>query len=337
MLYEPTSLALTTNPLGRALAEVYGLDPAAVFAVAGLEFGAPVTPQQRYPLSTIRRLWQAAIEASGDPAIGLAAGWHVRPADLYAFGFAWLASSTLRGALERLCRFHRVLSTAVAVVTLEECGDQLALRTRFPDLSRAPPKEGVDAGMTALLSMCSLIAERDVRPVKADLTCDDTVHPAAYAKHLQAPIRFGCDVGTLYFDRSLTEAPLAGGTPDVARATDRIAERYLEAMDPQRVATEVRRLLVRLLPSGQFDQDRVARQLNRSASTLHGQLGTENTSFREILDNTRRGLAEDYLRDGKFSIAEVAYLLGFSDQSNFSRAFKRWTSRTPHEFRSVEA
>jgi AraC-like DNA-binding protein len=334
MLYEPTSLALTTNPLGRALREAYGVDPVAVFANAGLEFGTPPTPQQRYPLTTIRRLWQAAIEATGDPAIGLTTGWHVRPTDLYAFGFAWLASSTLRGALERLCRFHRVLSTAVAVVTLEECGEQLALRTRFPDSSRAPPKEGLDAGMTALLSMCSLIADREVRPVKADLTCDSTVHPDAYAKHLQAPINFGCDVGTLYFDRSLIDAPLPGGTPDIARATDRIAERYLEALDPQRVASEVRRLLIRLLPSGQFDQDRVARQLNRSASTLHRQLGTENTSYREVLDSTRRGLAEEYLRDDKFSIAEVAYLLGFSDQSNFSRAFKRWTSRTPHEYRS---
>jgi AraC-like DNA-binding protein len=106
------------------------------------------------------------------------------------------------------------------------------------------------------------------------------------------------------------------------------------SIDPQRVASEVRRLLIRLLPSGQFDQDRVARQLNRSASTLHRQLGTENTSYREVLDSTRRGLAEEYLRDDKFSIAEVAYLLGFSDQSNFSRAFKRWTSRTPHEYRS---
>jgi len=333
MLYEPTSLALTTNPLGRALEEAYGQDPAAVFASAGLEFGATVTPQKRYPLSTIRRLWQAAIEATGDPAIGLTTGWYVRPADLYAFGFAWLASSTLRGALERLCRFHRVLSTAVAVVTLEESGELLALRTRFPDASRAPPKEGLDSGMTALLRMCSLIAEQDIRPVKADLTCDSAVHPDAYAKHLQAPITFGCDVGTLYFDRSVVDAVLVGGTPDVARATDRIAEQYLEALDPQRVASEVRRLLVRLLPSGQFDQDRVARQLNRSASTLHRQLGIENTSYREILDSTRRGLAEDYLRDGKFSIAEVAYLLGFSDQSNFSRAFKRWTNRTPNEFR----
>jgi len=163
------------------------------------------------------------------------------------------------------------------------------------------------------------------------------VHPEAYEEHLRCPIRYGTVDGTMCFDRSMAEQALPGGTPDVARATERIAEQYIASLDPQRVASDVRRLLISLLPSGQVDQDRVAQRMHRSASTLHRQLAAENTSYREILDSTRRGLAEDYLRDARFSLAEIAYLLGFSDQSNFSRAFRRWTNRTPREFQSSEA
>jgi AraC-like DNA-binding protein len=91
-------------------------------------------------------------------------------------------------------------------------------------------------------------------------------------------------------------------------------------------------LLIALLPSGKTDQELVSKRLNRSASTLQRQLHAEGLSYRDVLESTRRSLAEDYLRDQKHSQAQIAYLLGFSDQSNFSRAFKRWTSMSPKQF-----
>jgi len=72
--------------------------------------------------------------------------------------------------------------------------------------------------------------------------------------------------------------------------------------------------------------------LNRSSSTLQRQLQAEGLTYRSVLENTRRSLAEEYLREGSQSHAQIAYLLGFSDQSNFSRAFKRWTSMSPRQF-----
>ena len=94
-------------------------------------------------------------------------------------------------------------------------------------------------------------------------------------------------------------------------------------------------MIVQLLPSGKVDQDTVADRLHRSRSTLQRQLSGEGTSYRDILESTRQALAEKYLRDGDFSQAEIAFMVGFSDQSNFARAFKRWTGMSPGQFQKA--
>jgi len=327
-------MAMTIHLLATSLQEEYGIDPAPIFASVGIDVAREVSPQCRYPLTKIRKLWSAAVAASNDPTIGLKTGWYARPANFYAFGYSWLASRTLLGGLKRLCRYQKMLSTATIDISIRETADSYALSAAFPDAATAPPKEGLDAGMTALLKLCEIAAEKKVRPIRIELVCDNDVHPDAYREHLGAPIRFGFDVGTFYFDKATLEELLPGSTPDVAKATDKIAEQYIETLDPHQVASQVRQLLVSLLPSGHADQDLVAKRMHRSTSTLQRQLQAEGQSYRAVLDGTRRSMAEEYLRQGKMSHAQVAYLLGFSDQSNFSRAFKRWTARSPREFQT---
>ena len=336
MLYEPTTLASITPLLATTLREDYGMDPAPLYSQAGVPLEPGNSPQLRYPLADIRKLWKIAIDATGDPAIGLKTGQHARPAHFYAFGYSWMASSTLLGAMQRLTRYGKVMSTASVETTLVESDDSFVLTTVFPEESKAPPKEGIDCGMTALLALCDIVAEKKIRPTRVELTCAATVHPDAYREALGAPIQFGADIGRFYFDKKtmLEQLPLAA--PDVAKATDRIAEQYIETLDPHKVASQVRRLLIALLPSGKADQELVSSRLNRSMSTLQRQLQAEGLNYRDVLESTRRSLAEDYLRDRKHSLAQIAYLLGFSDQSNFSRAFKRWTSMSPRQYQDAQ-
>ncbi len=332
MLYEPTSLASLTSLLARSLQDGYGIDPAPIFAEAGVPLGLPPSPQTRYKLSCIRGLWDLSREATGDETIGLKTGFYAKPPQFYAFGFSWLASATLLGGMQRLVRYHKLLSTASVEISLTETTDAYALSAVFPEESKSPPKEGIDCGMTALLALCDIVAEKEIRPARIELTCPPTVHPDAYREALRAPVKFNAKVGTFFFDKEMLTAPLPGGAPDVAKATDKIAEQYIETLDPHKIASQVRMLLIRLLPSGKTDQSIVASRLNRSASTLQRQLQSEGLSYRNVLESTRRSLAEDYLLDHKHSHAQIAYLLGFSDQSNFSRAFKRWTRMSPREF-----
>ncbi len=338
MLYEPTTLASITGLLAVSLREEYGIDPEPLFKKAGISLTPVTSSHLRYPISKICKLWEISKKASGDEAIGLKTGTYAQPSLFYALGYSVSASSTLLGALQRISRYQKLMSTASVEIKVSETADFFALSAEFPDKSRSPPKEGIDCGMTALLALCDIVAGKEIRPSRVELTCPDTIHPDAYRQALRAPIKFGADVGVFYFDKEVLLEPLSLGAPDVAKATDKIAEQYIETLDPHKVASQVQRLLVDLLPSGKTDQDLVSKRLNRSTSTLQRQLQAEGVSYRDVLDSTRQRLAENYLTDDKHSHAQIAFMLGFSDQSNFSRAFKRWTSMSPgqyHEANSV--
>jgi len=336
MLYEPTTLASATALLATSLREEYGIDPAPIFFQADLPLAPPELPQLRYPLAKIQELWALSREASGDEAIGLKTGRYARPGHYYAFGYSWSASSTLLGALQRLTRYFQLMSTASVVISLSETEDSYALSAEFPDKTNAPPKEGIDCGMTALLTLCDIIAEREIRPIRVELARPPDSLAEIYREALRAPIIFDAEVGAFHFDKADLTAQLPYGAPDIAKATDKIAEQYIETLDPHKVASQVRRLLIDLLPSGKADQELVSSRLNRSASTLQRQLQGEGITYREVLESTQRNLAETYLRDKKHSHAQIAYLLGFSEQSNFSRAFKRWTSMTPRQYQAAQ-
>lgn len=336
MLYEPTTLASSTSILATALREEYGLNPEPLFEQAGLPPEPPETPELRYPIENLRHLWELSREASGDAEIGLKTGWYAKPRHFYAFGYSWMASSSLHGCLDRLARYYQLVSTASFEFEFLEEADAYVLITRFLDKAQIPPKEGIDFGLTAVLALCDIVAEKKVRPIAVELTAAAKLSVQTYSSVLGAPVTMNNELRKLYFDKSTLDEPLPHAAPEIAKATDKIAEQYIDSLDPHKVASQVTRLLIDLLPSGKADQDLVSSRLNRSASTLQRQLQSEGMSYREILENTQRSLAETYLREGKHSNAQIAYLLGFSEQSNFSRAFKRWTSMTPKQFQSTE-
>ena len=207
MLLESTSLASLTGLLATSLREEYGIDPGPVFADAGLPLSTAGSPRLRHPVARMRRLWELSKEASGDETIGLKTGQYAKPGYFYAFGHSWLASATLLDAMQRLTRYSQLISTAVAQVTLAETADSYALSTRFTEGGNAPPKEGIDCAMTALLALCDIAAEKEIRPLRVELTCRADVHPDAYREALRAPVRFGAEVGVFHFDKDVLTAP----------------------------------------------------------------------------------------------------------------------------------
>ena len=335
MFCEPSTLTSVIRLLAETLQKDYGTDPGPLFAAAGLDMSQLETPGARYPLPKIRTLWQLAVTATGDPAIGLKAGQRVRPGSFHALGFAWLASRTLLDALQRLVRYHQVLSTASVKATLSAEPRRYSLSFEFPDPASRLPPEGVDGAMAALLQLCRIALERDVRPLRVDLCRDSAGHARIYRDTFRSAVHFRAEVDAIHFDRATVEAPLPSHSPEVATATDQVVDRYLETLDGARVAGQIRSLLIGLLPSGESDAARVAYELHLSVSTLQRQLGDEGLTYRDVLDDTRRSLAEAHLRDGRLSQTQIAYVLGFSDQSNFSRAFKRWTGRSPSQFQQI--
>jgi AraC-like DNA-binding protein len=332
MLYEPTTLANVARLIGETLQLDYGIDPAPVFEQVRIDTSKFRRPGSRVPLSKMTRLWDMAVYMTGDQQFGLKVGARAEPSDYYVLGHTWLASATLRGALERMCRYAHVLSTAISKADVVEEDGMIVYVESFPDPEIIVNRTADEAGIVAFFKLCEIIKRGRVRPLRVELIFPADTARSYLDEFLDCPVTYGNEREKFYFSRQEFEEPLPGFIPDVVDSTSRIAEQYLESLDQSKVATEVRRLLVQMLPAGKADQDTIANRLYRSTSTLQRQLHAEGTSYRDILETTRRGLAEKYLRDGDYSQAEIAYMVGFSDQSNFARAFKRWTGMSPGQF-----
>jgi AraC-like DNA-binding protein len=280
-------------------------------------------------------LWHCAVAESDDPWFGLAVGKRATANDFFVFGHAWLASSTLRGALQRLCRYTHVISNLNDGPTLLREGDHYALK--YPELAEQdrPTKYAKDAGFVLLLGFIDMVTSSNVRPMRMSLTVDAELASDRYDELFECPITYGCEAEAWLFAAEDIDNPLPGSVPDITEATDRIARHYIDDLDHSKVATEVSRLLVQMLPTGNVDQSAIASRLHRSKSTLQRQLGAEGTSYREILESTRQALAKRYLEEGDYTQAQIAFMTGFSDQSNFARAFKRWTGISPGQFQKA--
>jgi AraC-like DNA-binding protein len=335
MLYEPTTLASIARRIGETLSADYDLDPKPMFAKLGIDSGAFFRPGARVPFATMNELWRLSIAATGDPWFGFAVGARAMPADFFVLGHAWLASATLHGAMQRLCRYGHVLTTRTSRLELQDRAEGYALVESFPEGAVLPQKAAKDAGFVALIGLCDIITAAPVRPLRVELTVPVESRSDRYDELFQCPVEYGSNKETLLFAARGFDAPLVGSVPEVARATDRIAENYVASLDGSAVATAVRQMLVQMLPSGRTDQDTVAKRLHRSRSTLQRQLGAEGTSYRDILETTRQKLSEQYLQDGEYSQAQIAFMVGFADQSNFARAFKRWTGVSPGDYQKA--
>jgi AraC-like DNA-binding protein len=335
MLNEPTTIASVARLIGVTLRTDYDVDPEPLFAAANIDTTKFHRPGSRILQSKMNTLWLQAYELTGDDEFGVKVGLHVAPGDFFVLGHAWLASDTLLDAMQRLCRFINVLSTIGNQMYIRKQKDIYELVETGAIRKVDPQQVAKDAGHIALLRMCDFVSEEKVRPLSVALPQSRSSSPIDYDRILECPVSFDAQEEIWTFASLDLHAPLTGAVPEVADATDRIAENYVASLDDGAVAHEVRQMIVQLLPSGHVDQDTVATKLHRSRSTLQRQLGTEGTSYRSILESTRQALAEKYLQGGEHSQAQVAFMVGFSDQSNFARAFKRWTGMSPGEFQKA--
>ncbi len=306
---------------GEELARRCGIDPADLR-----------DPDRRIPHLAWTRLWRAAVDATGDPALGLDVSHYVRPGTFNALGQAVLTSSTLHDALERIARFSHVVAD-FTVVTMVETPTEVGVVITWDDAVANPSDESIDAIMASIVRSARFMLNRSVAPLRLALRRPEPADRGPFDRVFQCPIEFSAPQNILVFDRSTAQLPVAGGNDRLAESHDRVAAAYLANLDPDTTAIHVRRVLPGLLPGGEPTIITTAAAMATSARTLQRHLQDEGTTFREVLRDVRHGLAVDYLRAGGHTVTEIAYLLGFTEVATFSRAFKQWTGISPSHFR----
>jgi AraC-like DNA-binding protein len=139
-------------------------------------------------------------------------------------------------------------------------------------------------------------------------------------------------VNAVEFRRADVEQRLPAGNAELARSSDEVLVRYLARVQDARISSRVQQALLEALPDGTPSKPTVARRLGMSARNLQRHLASEGTSFSALLNEARITLARNYVDEGRLSVTEIAFVLGFADTSTFSRAFKRWTGVAPRQY-----
>ncbi|WP_434570471.1 AraC family transcriptional regulator [Pseudomonas sp. Z3-8] len=328
---EPTSLASWTRALRKQL-DALGLDSHALCLEAGLDPQWMDDPNARYPLSATTRLWALAVQASGDPAIGLRVSRFVSPTTFHALGYALVASGSLREVFERIVRYHPVVSDALTL-QLSRGEDRYRFSLDVPAGRPAPALEAIDAFAAIYVRTCRNRLGRDYAPLAVYLRRPEPADPAPWHKVFRSPVHFDAEHDCLEFSLADFDSHLDDANPELAEHNETVLKRTLAQLQPLTWERKVRAAIEAQLPEGEPSAERIAQAMHLSLRSLQRHLADEGCRFDALLNECRENLALLHLRDPQCSLSEVSYLLGFADTSSFSRAFKRWTGMTPGQFR----
>lgn len=328
---QATTIVSVASVLGKVL-DFYKLDKYSIARKAGLDVDVSYKPNDRISTQTLQKIWSIAREQSGDECIGLTYAKVIQPASLCGLGLAWITSDTLKDSINRLVRYQYAISTAIdfSLIELDDCY-QIKLCSKLKD----PLDVSVDAAVATLFQMCRITFGPDL---KADRVCIGHEKPSKSEEFneffgVKVEFEFAAKASNIFFSKNIFERRLSSSNPDLARMNDQIVVEYLKKFDKKNISLQVRARIIEELNNGVPHQEKIASDLHMSLRNLQRKLKCEGNSYKAILDETRSELSRQYLRGSDRSIVEIGFLLGFTEPSNFARAFRRWVGTSPQEYR----
>ena len=311
--------------------EFYGKDPDPIFRKLYLDVKLAEDPSARIPYTKVEELWKETIKLVDDPLLGLKVPsiWH--PSTSGALGYAWLASSNLRSAFERLVRFLRVTTEGIECRIEEENGEFSMIHCFNKEALDIP--QMADAQLALIVSLCRINYGQNLDPISVSFTHSAPEEPGEYFSFFRCPIIFDAPDNRITLTQEAVDKRLISDNPMLAQLHDQVMIKYLANLERDNIVEQVKAVIIDQLPSGNVTDDSVAEALYMSRRTFHRKLQQEETIFRSILHEVRQELAEKYIKDSSLNLNEISFLLGFSEMSSFSRAFKRWTGSSPSAYR----
>jgi AraC-like DNA-binding protein len=248
-------------------------------------------------------------------------------------GYAWQASLTLRGACARLERFVRLVNDK-ARIRIEDHDGCLVMSMEINLESQCQTARD-DCELALVTLMCRSICTNDFRLHSVSFRHAAPKDIKPYFEFFGCQLKFDQPVNQLLIPLRFVDDVLTGANPELALMNDKVIIRHLAMIDKGDIVSQVQAVMMDQLPLGQISDDSVANALHMSVRTMHRKLADVDNSFRSLLVDIRRELAETYILDNSLTLTEISLLLGFSEQSSFSRAFKSWTGSAPSEARQA--
>ena len=291
------------------------------------------SPQARIPLRSEQSLLMTAIERTGDPLFGLHMGELIRPRFMGELGYASMSSANLRQAVELAIAFTR-LTTEYADIDARWENDNLALIWNTPLRDTEASRHRVEAYFAGCITFGRWITGTDEAPREVRFSHPAPDDDSEYRRIFRCPVLFDQPENMLVVDERLLDLPLRDADPEVHRI---MRTRVQQAMTQYRargnLLDQVRSEIQQQLSQGVVQLEGVAAAMGIKPWTLRRRLRSEDADFTSLLDEERKTLAVDWLRNSKRPISQIAADLGYSEQSAFNRAFRRWFDCTPVAFR----
>lgn len=292
----------------------------------------PSDREGRVAVDVCHRLFARAAQWLEDEDIGLHAGELMRLGYYGAVAYAALSCQWGREAVGYLSRYQS-LAMDVGAPRIEAEGESLVIHWHTNEAWRQN-RYLADYNLAGLLTCSRLVMGDDLRMVRVDMAYAAPSSRSTLQRLAGCEIRYDQAVYRLAVPLTMLDYALPEPNPEVCQAMARLAEQQLQQFSREDgFLPQLRRLLATRIAQGAVPQEEVAAALGIHVRTLQRRLGEQGLTYSQLVDEVRKTLAATYIRDPGLSLGEVAFLLGFSEQSNFQKSFKRWFGETPGRYR----
>jgi AraC-like DNA-binding protein len=310
----------------------WGVTEEQIFAVSNLKKGHLENPDDRISVEKYVKLGRMLPELTQIPEIGLILG---QRAVFESIGIVFqlaINCNTVRESLIHVTRYSN-LGNEVFEAGFNE-GNEFAEWSEQCIISRYLCIPLIEFESCQKLRICKAVLGEDFRPIQIKFQHAPPDYVDKYHRVFQAPLLFNQEKSSIVFKKEYLNMPNPNPQPYVKEVLARHADTLQKEIEKNKLFQDtVRKIVLRHLESGSANLEVVAKELNVSSRSIYRKLRSENTSYKDLVSEVRKQLAQDYLREGSFSINDISFKLGFSEASCFHRAFKRWFSTNPGQYR----
>lgn len=313
-----------------AALEARGIDVDGVLRVAGVSHAALDDIERRLPTDNLRAIWEAAAIATGDPSFGVHVAESVPLGSLDVIEYIVATSRNLGDSLQRLIKYSRLIQDPGEMhIEVEPLAARIVRRR-----PHATPQFD-EFGMAILVVRTREATGVHFRPERMVFQHEHPGRDGELERVFGCPISFGADHVELVLASSLLELPFQRSDSRLLAILERYAGSLVDAL-PHHVTmvTRVLQTITREMAERLPTIASTARALRLPPRTLQRRLAEEGGTHSSLVDDVRRELALQHIGDAHVSISEIGYMLHFSDETAFYRAFKRWTGESPRSYRA---
>lgn len=314
-----------------------GTDPTPALARFDLTDEHLLECDEWHPLATFIGMQEEAAALTGDPHFGVKMGLAYEPHQTGPLGYSMMHARTVRESLGLLVRYQS-MHLRGTTLRMSEDGDPARMTYRVEDAALRPRVQDALAAVATGIKMVRCLGLPDWSPPRVWLEHEARDADDVLATLLGTKVDFGRPMNAMFVERHVLDSAVVGADEGLGS----VLERHLEllARRPPRLATKTDTLVARVqkvvaaqIHDGEPSLDRTAKTLGTSSRTLQRELRKRSTAFRELVEELRRDLALEYMRESDIAITQIAFMLGYSELSAFDRAFRRWTGSSPNAHR----